>query len=403
MAGYSNITYDDTETDFLKYVGSWTNNGDYNASNVGETGTLSSTKDPTGNVTFIFPGEIATYSCENGTYPFSQSRLTHSTTMVFVGVVGGWYAICIDCDFDSPTSNFEPVDAVNRTDDGKNPPVVLYSKTFDTPGVHKIILTNQKDTRFQGGNSQLTVDRFVIQVEDDSASASVSSALVSSTTSIATSSISVTSSIAPEASQSSTSSSTTSKSPIGAIVGGVLGGIAAISLCFIIWFFMRRRHHTQHSTQIEHSNMNTSLYTSPYQYSPFIVPRTNTPTAYTVTDATSDRTSRKTNRASVVAGASVSNSSSGRAHPSSSRMVSSERLPRRETDAGRIDIDDDGDDLRTLPPGYEDIFSGGHLNGEQSVARGPILRLPTRPEPQRPLEGSPSGALGQPSSQPTKF
>ncbi|SJL10694.1 uncharacterized protein ARMOST_14086 [Armillaria ostoyae] len=375
MAGYRNITYDDTETDVLKYVGSWTNNGSYNASNVGETGTLSSTKDPTGNVTFIFPESA------NAFYYYGIRRCC-----------GGWYAICIDCDFDSPS--FVHIDAVNRTDDGKNPPVLLYSKTFDTPGVHKITLTNQQDTRFPGGNSQLTVDRFMIQAEDDSASASESS-----TTSIATSSISVTSSIAPEASQSST----TSEPPIGAIVGGVLGSIVAISLCFIIWFFMRRRHHTRHSTQPEHNNTNTSFYSSPYHYSPFIVPRTNTPTAYTVTDATSDRTSRKTNRASVVAGASVSNSSSGRAHPSSSRMASSERLPRRETDAGRIDIDDDGDDLRTLPPGYEDIFSGGHLNGEQSVARGPILRLPTRPEPQRPLEGSPSGALGQPSSQPSKF
>ncbi|PBK90739.1 hypothetical protein ARMGADRAFT_1166722 [Armillaria gallica] len=381
MAGYRNITYDDRETNFLKYVGAWINNGDYNASNVpGDTGTFSHTKDPAGNVTFIFPESA------NAFYYYG-----------FVRCCGGWYAICVDCDFDSPTSNFEPIDAVtNRTDDGKNPPVVLYSKAFDTPGVHKIILTNQKDTRFQGGNSQLAVDRFVIQAEDDSASASVSSASVSSTTSIA-SSISVTSSIAPEASQLSTTSSTTSKSPIGAIVGGVLGGIAAILLCFIVRFFMRRRHHTRHSTQPEHNNTNTSFYTSPYQYSPFIVPRTNTPTAYTVTDLTSDRTSRKTNRTSIVAGASVSNSSSGHTHPSSSHMASSERLPRREIDAGRIDINDDGDDLRTLPPGYEDIFSGGRLDDEQSVARGPSRRLPTRPQPQGPLEAA--GALGQP----TKF
>ncbi|KAK0219641.1 hypothetical protein EDD85DRAFT_1028761 [Armillaria nabsnona] len=384
MAGYRNITYDDRETDFLKYVGAWINNGDYNASNVpGDTGTFSYTKDPAGNVTFIFPESA------NAFYYYG-----------FVRCCGGLYAICIDCDFDSPTSNFEPIDAVtNRTDDGKNPPVVLYSKTFDTPGVHKIILTNQKDTRFQGGNSQLAVDRFVIQAEDDSASASVSS-----TTSIA-SSTSVTSSITPEASQLSTTSSTTSKSPIGAIVGGVLGGIAAILLCFIVRFFMRRRHHTQHSTQLEHSNVNTSLYTSPlpYQYSPRIVPRSNThtPIAFTVMDVTSDLASRKTNRTSVATGASVSNSSSGRTHPSSSRMASSERLPRREIDAGRIDIDDDGDDLRTLPPGYEDIFSGGRLDDEQSVARGPSRRLPTRPQPQGPLEAA--GALGQPPLQPTKF
>ncbi len=91
MAGYRNITYDDTQiSDNLKYLGSWTNNGSYNASNVpDDTGTLSSTKDPTANVTFTFPGEIATYSRGNVTYSFPQSRLTHSTTMAFVGVVGG--------------------------------------------------------------------------------------------------------------------------------------------------------------------------------------------------------------------------------------------------------------------------------------------------------------------------
>ncbi|KAK0194612.1 hypothetical protein F5146DRAFT_1036704 [Armillaria mellea] len=359
MAGYHNVTIDNTQiSDNLKYLGFWTNNGSYHT-NTGESGTLSSTKDPTANVTFTFP------EAANAFYYYGIRR-----------------------------PNFVPIDAVNRSDDGTNPPVVLYSKTFDKPGVHKVTLSNQNDTRFAGGNSQLTVASFVIQVEDVSASASVSS-----TASTASSSISATSSIAPEASQPST----TSKAPIGAIVGGVLGGIVAISLCFIIWFFMRRRHN-QHSTQPEHDNTNASFYTSPYQYSPFIVPRTTTPTAYTVTDVTSDRTSRKTNRTSVVAGASVSNLSSGRTHPSSSRMVlgSNERLPRRETDAGRIDIDDDGDDLGMLPPGYEDIFSG-HLNGERSVARGPSNRLPTNPVPEGPPENSPSGALGQPSLQPTKL
>jgi hypothetical protein len=34
---------------------------------------------------------------------------------------GGLYGICIDCDPLNP--NFIPIDAVNRTDDGKNPPV----------------------------------------------------------------------------------------------------------------------------------------------------------------------------------------------------------------------------------------------------------------------------------------
>ncbi|KAK0498988.1 hypothetical protein EDD18DRAFT_1350422 [Armillaria luteobubalina] len=366
MAGYLNITYDNTETDFLEYVGNWDIDGSYTATNVDETGTLSSTKDQTANVTFIFPESA------NAFYYYGIRRCC-----------GGWYAICIDCDFDSPTASFESIDAVNITDDGKNPPVVLYSKTFDTPGVHKIILTNQKDMRYTGGNSQLYLTS------------------VSSTTSITTSSISAVSSIAPEAFQSPTSSST-SKRLIGAIVGGVVGGVAALLLCFIVWFFMRRRHHTQYNTQLGHSNTNTTFYTSLYRYSPFIVTRSNThtPTADVISDGC---TSRNRNRTSIAAGISVSNPLPGHTRISSSRMASSERLPRRETDAGRIDIDDDGSDLRTLPPEYEDIFSGGHLNNEQSVAGRLSRRLPTRPEPQSPLEGPPSGVLGQPSYQPTKF
>jgi hypothetical protein len=36
---------------------------------------------------------------------------------------GGFYAICIDCDPDNP--QFISIDAVNATDNGKNPPVGL--------------------------------------------------------------------------------------------------------------------------------------------------------------------------------------------------------------------------------------------------------------------------------------
>jgi hypothetical protein len=53
MSGYRNQTFDDRDTDHLKYQGSWTLDGSYNASHVGETGTLSSTKDLTASVTFV--------------------------------------------------------------------------------------------------------------------------------------------------------------------------------------------------------------------------------------------------------------------------------------------------------------------------------------------------------------
>ncbi|KAK0199134.1 hypothetical protein F5146DRAFT_974009 [Armillaria mellea] len=380
MVNYINDTYDDRRTDVLKYAGYWFNTGTYNASSVDDSGTLSSSNDPTANVTFVFPVPA------NAFYYYGIRRS-----------LGGLYAICIDCDPNKPV--FESIDAVNATDNGSNPPVILFSKSFEQPGIHEIILTNQNDTRFKG-NSQITLDRFVLQVVDNSAIPASST----STSGLSTSS-SATSSAAPSASQSTIISS--SKPSIGAIVGGVVGGIAAISLCLIVWFFMRRHHRAQQ----EHKNPDASIYTSPYQPSPFIIPRENTstpsdrpgghirtPTTYTKTDTTSDYTSRR-----AMGGALASDTSSGRAPASSSRMASSERLPRRETDAGRIDVDDDDDDddLATLPPGYEDIFSGERPNGEQPVTRGLSRRLP-RPEGRRPLPlpGEPSG---QPSSQPIKF
>ncbi len=377
-----NLTYDDSRTDILKYDGSWTNNGSYNASNFGETGTLSFTKDSTARVIFTFPGEFLLRSpSENDIYSFSVP----ANAFYYYGLrrcCGGVYQICIDCDH-LDIFIMEKIDAVNETDDGTNPPVsvsihpstlrfsphgqvVLFSKSFDTPGVHTITLINHHDKRF-GGNSELTLDRFVLQAENKALA-------LSTLTSGASSSISATSLITPEASQPNTTSSPASGPPIN-VIGGVLGGIVAISLCLIVWFFMRRRHHTQRT-------------------------KMHTPTAYTVMAANSDYTSRKTNRASVVAGLSASNASPGRIQPSS-RMVSRERLPRHEIDAGRVDVDDG--DFGTLPPQYEVVFSDGRLNSERIVTRGLSRRL-SRPELQRPLplEGEPFGASGQPSAQPTK-
>ncbi len=117
-----NLTYDDRLTDILKYVGSWTNNGSYNASNFGESGTLSFTKDTTARVTFTFPGEFLLRSpSENIIYSFSVP----ANAFYYYGLrrcCGGVYQICIDCDH-LDSFIMEKVDAVNETDDGTNPPV----------------------------------------------------------------------------------------------------------------------------------------------------------------------------------------------------------------------------------------------------------------------------------------
>ncbi|KAK0209009.1 hypothetical protein DFS33DRAFT_1380496 [Desarmillaria ectypa] len=72
---------------------------------------------------------------------------------------------------------------------------------------------------------------------------------------------------------------------------------------------------------------------------------------------------------------------------SMSQLVSGEYLPRRETDAGRIDVEDeDGDILVMVPPEYEEIFSSGLVTGEHSsLGEGklpvPVVTLPYHTHP----------------------
>ena len=53
MSRFLNQTFDDRDTTHLKYGGDWVMGGSYNASNVGETGTLASTKDLNATITFV--------------------------------------------------------------------------------------------------------------------------------------------------------------------------------------------------------------------------------------------------------------------------------------------------------------------------------------------------------------
>ncbi|KAK7040140.1 hypothetical protein VNI00_009946 [Paramarasmius palmivorus] len=148
---YKNITFDDRDTKHLRYSGDWFKNGTWNASHVGQTGTLASSNSPNAMVTFDFPVPA------NGFFYYGIPR-SH----------GGLYAICIDCNPDE--QHFEDIDALNYTDDGNNPPrpkVLLYHRWFGLPGHHTVILKNQQDTRiYEDGNSQITLDRFELQVDD---------------------------------------------------------------------------------------------------------------------------------------------------------------------------------------------------------------------------------------------
>ncbi|KAF8900783.1 hypothetical protein CPB85DRAFT_1565102 [Mucidula mucida] len=147
MVNLKNITYDNRDFTDLKYTGtSWFTDGFWNASNVGRTGTLSTARDVDATVTFTF------------TFP------QPANAFYYYGIpqcCGGNYSICVDCYPDAP--QFKIIDALNRTDDGHNPPVILFSYTFK----------NNNDSRFN--KSMITVDQFVLQVEDQDAVSSPSS------------------------------------------------------------------------------------------------------------------------------------------------------------------------------------------------------------------------------------
>ena len=70
MSNFVIQTFDDRDITHLKYEGDWVLGGSYNASNVGETGTLSSTKDLNARVTFVRRAPFR-FNCRLGFYTSS--------------------------------------------------------------------------------------------------------------------------------------------------------------------------------------------------------------------------------------------------------------------------------------------------------------------------------------------
>ncbi|KAK1226060.1 hypothetical protein PQX77_010975 [Marasmius sp. AFHP31] len=236
-----NITFDDRDFRNILYENGWYNEGTWHSPQ--DSGTLSSAKDLNARLTFTFPQPAIAF------YYYGIGRS-----------YGGLYGICIDCD--PNLMRFETVDGLNRTDNGQNPPVVLFSKTFNTPGTHVVVLTNRNDTRiFPSGNSQITVDRFVLEVPDDSpesptqgqpTTASESSTAFASSSSLATSTskngslssastLSSSSSTATPSPSSSPNSNSTSSTAI--IAGAVGGSLIVVILIFAGCRWWRRRQH----------------------------------------------------------------------------------------------------------------------------------------------------------------
>ncbi|KAK7025430.1 hypothetical protein VNI00_015958 [Paramarasmius palmivorus] len=379
------IVYDDRDS-ALKYSSDWYNDGTYNASRVGESGTLSSTNSLAASVTFDFPVPAVAFYY----YGIRRSR-------------GGRYGICIDCDPNAP--NYVTIDGVDPTDDGQNPPVVLYSRSFKTSGQHRVILVNQRDDRFPNGNSQITVDRFELEVEVAAQnSVTVTATLTEPTTPTQPSSPTTTSStsiqvqtttelqntpqnaVRPDSSATKAMLSTTISSTaatsltsvispstafpsslpsapvnpslnVAAIAGGVGGGCAGLlALAFLACFLRRKQRQRRVGADGAkgQSVANESTSKTRRRISPYII----SPSPTIIKDhANIEELNPKRGRTTPF---HVNDSSNLDSEPTSegtgtSITVSDQvRRPRREVDAGRLlEEEDDGE---TLPPDYYQVF-----------------------------------------------
>ncbi|KAF5330700.1 hypothetical protein D9619_005967 [Psilocybe cf. subviscida] len=209
--------FDDRLKDF-QYQGFWFNTGTWTASN-GQSGTLASTNDQNANFTFTFPVAAVGFRF----YGMKRSR-------------GASFGICVDCDPNNLA--FKNIDAFDPTDSGQNPPSVLYSQNFSSPSVHVIIVRNQADPRGSPpGNSQLTLDRFELDVPSDAPNTIT---VTQSPTTTPTS----------NTGGGNQNDSSTNEVPIGGIVGGAVGGLAAIALLILLIFWLRRRNKDTRSNMV---------------------------------------------------------------------------------------------------------------------------------------------------------
>ncbi|PPQ99494.1 hypothetical protein CVT24_005285 [Panaeolus cyanescens] len=141
----STLTLDDRDGR-LSYSGGWFREG-WNHDN---TITLASTNDLTASVTFRFPVAARAVSY----YGMRRSN-------------GGLYDICFDCS-GGGGQRFQ-IDAYDRSDNGQRPPTMLWRQEWSGNGFHTVTVSNKADSRGvytngQTGNSQLVIDRFVLEI-----------------------------------------------------------------------------------------------------------------------------------------------------------------------------------------------------------------------------------------------
>ncbi|KAJ8084814.1 hypothetical protein PM082_003591 [Marasmius tenuissimus] len=313
------IVYDDRNTLF-SFGDLWLRNNVWNASNTRKTGTLTSSNGTFANVSFNLPEPAIAFRY----YGLRPSQ-------------GGLYRICIDCGAGGDRQ-FEIIDALNASSDGTNPPVILFSKTFDTPEKHDITLENLNDTRIvPEGFSEITLDRFELDVIDDDDPFKTSSTSTSPSTSSPPGSLSPTNT----PSTSSSSSSPTVATVIGVAIGGF---VLAVILIVVVFRWRRRRNHLT-SMHDPHTTAGEATIV-PFPHIHSSVP--------------------KQGRSKAGSTSPPHPASTPTTSPPSLSIMSYfnfRREQRREMDAGPVPLDDDN---ATLPPLYEQVFRAGASNSPPS-------------------------------------
>lgn len=220
--------------------------------------------------------------------------------------------------------------------------------TFAEPGVHEIILKNQNDTRF--GKSQITLDRFDLQVVDPNAP----DPTLATTSSAPTLSSITASSTAKVASSGSSKSST----PVGAIVGGVIGGLFLVAALIFFFVILARRRRKDYPVTLDSQFPYDTPAPAPDPFpmtTPYYGPMRQNTMSSTFTGSTAPLRQYIGKR--HYQQPSVSETTTSNAYTATS-LASPSRVPRRETDAGRVLVEDDNP---TLPPEYEQVFTRGRV------------------------------------------
>jgi len=319
-----NETIDDRQNDTIRYQGIWFTTGTYQATSTSDSGTLSSSNIFDANFTVDTPPILVFYY-----FGIKRSQ-------------GGFYQICIDCDPNNRV--WEDIDGLNATDDGHNPPVVLYSKQFDDAGPHEIIVTNRKDTRFANGNSQITLDKLVYTIDDGT----VSNSTVTTTATIPNT---PTGSQTTSATPSGDGNGSKSNVSVAAIVGGVVGGILLILVCVFFLLRRRRRMRGQGVGDGDGDGDGDGELSSSSDPNTIV----GVPSSYSSQNVTgSDVVSAKESGSQMMDPINVDGSRGGTTGTGGGRIA-----VRREEDGGSIHgfglSEFDGEDGRTLPPDYYDI------------------------------------------------